>query len=729
MATEEKVPSIYHDRAAIGSSDELDEYGVWVKIEPQDVSDLSGLSFPESLKLPDFDIDLDFDKAAGSADDGISFPGTEDISFDDSIPADESPDSGTGGLIDSGDTAYDGDNEIGIENFDDLEAVRKDIFEPRTDKTALRSGNDDLSTRLLMKIAEELNSIKGELSGLKSELASVRGEIAPVPPAAAEPENGSFFDEDEDEKIALTGDELDNILHTADFTEEAGTDASEGLTEEDIAVLSDSDFAVPPSETNEPALASNTEFEEPETLKQFQEEGAVPVTGTPDDTSYLENDDPLDLSDAVIDEPDLSGTIVENPLEEPSPDALDISLPEFDEISLDEDGFESSKPEEAVPAAENASADLSADAFEEISFDDIGADAETIDISSFGDDSPAESSFGEVSFEDLHSGAGDDILTDEVVPKEDLTFEMLKADAELPIHENTQDNVITDDSFDIISLDDTDEFLLESPAGQEAEGAAGSGNDTDNFIQLDDTIDLTETPKTEGVLNLMDSMDSIELEEKAAGTDDVTGPEETLDPDLGESLDLDDTIELAGIPLETETDAAYPSAAEPEEASKNEDAASILGQIMNQLDVDLPPAEETPEAPPEKPAGEDAASILGQIMGQLENTPAAEKNAPVQDETRVEKKNTPKSRTPLRRKAKPRTPVKTETTVEAPAGAATDKVISTENIPTAIKAELKTVLTYMDQLLESLPEEKIEEFAQSEYFETYKKLFEDLGIE
>jgi hypothetical protein len=49
-------------------------------------------------------------------------------------------------------------------------------------------------------------------------------------------------------------------------------------------------------------------------------------------------------------------------------------------------------------------------------------------------------------------------------------------------------------------------------------------------------------------------------------------------------------------------------------------------------------------------------------------------------------------------------------------------------IPSNLKNELKTVLSYMDQLLESLPEEKIEEFAKSEYFETYKKLFEELGL-
>jgi hypothetical protein len=53
---------------------------------------------------------------------------------------------------------------------------------------------------------------------------------------------------------------------------------------------------------------------------------------------------------------------------------------------------------------------------------------------------------------------------------------------------------------------------------------------------------------------------------------------------------------------------------------------------------------------------------------------------------------------------------------------------SAMNIPAGFKHELKTVLSYMDHLLESLPEEKIEEFAKSEYFDTYKKLFKELGL-
>ena len=49
-------------------------------------------------------------------------------------------------------------------------------------------------------------------------------------------------------------------------------------------------------------------------------------------------------------------------------------------------------------------------------------------------------------------------------------------------------------------------------------------------------------------------------------------------------------------------------------------------------------------------------------------------------------------------------------------------------IPGDLKQEIKSVLSYMDQLLENLPEEKISEFAQSEHFVTYKKLFQELGL-
>ena len=63
-----------------------------------------------------------------------------------------------------------------------------------------------------------------------------------------------------------------------------------------------------------------------------------------------------------------------------------------------------------------------------------------------------------------------------------------------------------------------------------------------------------------------------------------------------------------------------------------------------------------------------------------------------------------------------------------PSAPAPTKSAQPEQDGDRLKTEIKTVLSYLDKLLDSLPEEKIEEFARSKYFDTYKKLFEELGL-
>jgi hypothetical protein len=43
-------------------------------------------------------------------------------------------------------------------------------------------------------------------------------------------------------------------------------------------------------------------------------------------------------------------------------------------------------------------------------------------------------------------------------------------------------------------------------------------------------------------------------------------------------------------------------------------------------------------------------------------------------------------------------------------------------------SDLKRLLSYLDKLLESLPEDRIDEFARSEYFELYRKVFERFDL-
>ncbi|GHV76122.1 hypothetical protein AGMMS49942_09430 [Spirochaetia bacterium] len=257
-----KNPSIYDDRSSIGSSEELDEYGVWVKVSPED--------FVETRKADDVDL--------------------EELSVDleeQSLEVSE--------LLDYSD--------------DDLETLGEEMQIPEEEDEEEDEGlpASDLSTQLLMKIADELASIKGELSDLKSELSVIRSE---KPVGNANEKGDDFFDEDNDDKIALTGDELNNILHTADFTEETGADAGENLGDDFEDIL------------DTPDALADFEAKDTEDLKALRENGVEPMTAAPPDTSYLD-EDPL----------------VEEPIDlmaEPFPDTVPQDESLFEEVSFDE---------------------------------------------------------------------------------------------------------------------------------------------------------------------------------------------------------------------------------------------------------------------------------------------------------------------------------------------------------------------------------------------------------
>ncbi|MCX7026258.1 MAG: hypothetical protein NT061_01940 [Spirochaetes bacterium] len=50
------------------------------------------------------------------------------------------------------------------------------------------------------------------------------------------------------------------------------------------------------------------------------------------------------------------------------------------------------------------------------------------------------------------------------------------------------------------------------------------------------------------------------------------------------------------------------------------------------------------------------------------------------------------------------------------------------NFDIAVQDDIKRLLAYLDRLLESLPEDKVDEFARSEYFDLYRKVFEHFDL-
>ena len=647
----DKDTSIYRDRGTIGSADELDEYGVWVKSEPQELrgnnegdSAVNEPALPDIEDLPDLDLDLDLDLENSGATDfseirmepmSESVPdipdfnsqesdfdnlmkkddltGFEDIGTLDMDSGETNPEEGSlnelsmEDFLNSSDEPVEGGSSVQAahqeeelldmdidfsdgsdipsldaslnmveeestvelsssngtpemiptsrnEDFDDMQAFDNEVNVSRSNGKDSFPGQDnkmDLSTELLLRIANELSSIKNELSSLKNELTVLRAENrGPAETHTPEPDAAhGFFDEEEDETIALTGDELDNILNTADFTEEAGSDAGEefesGLMGDDFQnktndfpeeLLSDRDDLlgdIDISSGNETVSGNSTQDQEepafeqielddlesvileaPSEIVELMENGVRSMTEAPEDTSYLEIDEvppeALDLSDAVIDEPDLGGlTLEDHVMEEPSLDSIDIDL------ELD-----------ALNSMTNTSNNIS---FEETAFEES-------------------------------------------------------------LHEEAQD------------LTTSDENLL-----------------------LSDEIILSE---------------------------------EHFTPDVPELDELDTEIELGG----------------EESFAKVVPEGFVVDAEEENQSLDLSEADEIETF-------------------DFDETDAT--SSPVE---------------------------------EIPSSFTENESNNREVLPANLRQEVKTVLSYMDQLLESLPESKIEEFARSEYFDTYKKLFEDLGL-
>jgi hypothetical protein len=249
-------------------------------------------------------------------------------------------------------------------DFDDISAVEKELSEqtPETGEDTVVA--NDKSTELLMIIADELSSIKKEISTLKSELSGFKSgavsEQTLQQEGGAVTENSGFFsDDDTDETIALTGDELNNILITADFTEEK----SEEPVSDELSEMSEPltiDLNVSPEPEPEPAIAEvepeiaeaqdeHEDHEIPETLPEtifdvpgFEAEEPVEVSHINtinDDISYL------DGSDSV--EPDLDNVAIEEPeLEIIDFDDEKLEEPELTEFNIDLSDMETGFPPE-----------------------------------------------------------------------------------------------------------------------------------------------------------------------------------------------------------------------------------------------------------------------------------------------------------------------------------------------------------------------------------------------
>ena len=249
------------------------------------------------------------------------------------------------------------------EHFDDLQALEDELASVTSSASGASEAHGQ-SAEILARIEEELRSIRRDLTGLKRELAGLRRPVAEpkgeASGAGAEAA-GKFFDEDEDETIALTGDELDNIQNTAEITE--GAAETPALEEEAPALETLVEADMKTHEAQEDILSYETPILEEDRLAPAEagaaEEVLDELSVEPDEEAGASADLAADL---VLEEfpaaarakaPRRAG-----PASEPAETLAELELEALPEIELAEEGGEPAEMEADLEPVGELEADL-----------------------------------------------------------------------------------------------------------------------------------------------------------------------------------------------------------------------------------------------------------------------------------------------------------------------------------------------------------------------------------
>lgn len=433
-------------------------------------------------------------------------------------------------------------NEIKSDAADSNVEEAIPVDEPVAEPSAASKNTTSVDNSLLQQIVSELSSLKDEMNKLKTNLAEIKTQDNSVSPAAAvaagaagiaagaaiaaavtndadeipetKDEGGFFSGDDEDETIALSFDELDNIMNTAEFSDtvEAGT------TEEEVAAEE------PVVETEEPAI-------EPEAEEPVIEETAVEIEETPSFEESVEET----VEDTVIDESIISSEVestdeidsVDSEIENAISDETDTSL---DDINFDDnqtDNFDFSSEEKLEePKIDEFIPDGNDELFENEELpDEISIPKE--------DDLLVESTSSDF-MDSVKETTDEEEPSTEFVAEETDEVDSLDLPSELPdtiadAAEDTVDAEIQDDDIPTVdkvlgdepvieetveeSADETiEETSVEEPVVEESSTSGASFAEVDNLDNTLSESNLAYLDKTEGD-NASDSIANADLKQ------------------------------------------------------------------------------------------------------------------------------------------------------------------------------------------------------------------------
>ena len=619
---------------------------------------------------------------------------------------------------------------------------------PVTENISANSENANITNTLLQQIFAEITSIKNDVSQLKSDYEEFKTstlnaektlseEIKPEDEKSEE-DNGFFAADDGDDTIALSFDELDNIMNTAEINAETSEPATEEIAEESPALEET-------ASTEEADLTDNFVSPESSDYSDLPEEISIPIhneaseeiTEEPviEEVSELSADEPTieDITEVSTDEPVIED-ITEVPADEPV-------IEDISEVSTAEPAVEDiSEVSTEEPVIEEVS-EVSTDepVIEEVS--EVSTDEPVIeDISEVSTDEPAVEDITEVStdepvIEDITEVSTDEpVIEDitEVSTDEPVIEDITEVSTDEPVIEDiadiTTDEPVIEDISEIATeepvIEDISEVSTDEPVIEELSESTTDEPVIEGITEVstDEPVieDITEVPTDEPVIE-----DITEVSTDEPVIEDITevSTEEPVIEEVSEEIAEEPAVDDS-IFVESEENKTDPLVSENTDFSFDD----IENTLASVDDITTVQSDESSGIVSESFDDVDELSDVldSNIDTAAENVPVetVENSEPVIEETAV-----------------PESEVNTEPAdfgdiddlnndiTESNIDYLTAKDEESDKDNNAdLKKDIKSVLLYMDQLLENLPEDKIIEFANSEEFVTYKKLFSELGL-
>lgn len=638
---------------AAESDDMFENFGGKAASAPAKKENVSDAN-TEEIDLSDFGFDDD-DSNIGMTNgpESAGAPKVEVVNYDMKVSADDDTKTPSVQDVVMGNVESSAETEL-----DEGEAMNTENANDNTGKDSLEI--NEKGKEILEQIMGELSSLKDEIKNLKNDFADLKDRptvaagTAPVPAAetsAPKEENTGFFgaDDDGDDTIALSGNELTNILSSAEFSTE------DGATEEGASVEASFD--------QEPLV----------------EDGMEPES-----------------DESSIGGEDITMSFNESDMEEPTIDSTEIT-PEDLAGTTDEFGEENVLPEEiSVPK----------------SGDDITVESSSSDLmdSVVNTDELQESAPTET----INEEALDEIMQEDVSIADSLNDEK--------IDYMRQD---VDNNDDIVSVDD---IVKENVSLQE---------DTDDVsVSVGDDIN-----------SAFEEADALESEIADTALAEKDAYENSVSDIMKENISLQDDADNVSVSVGDDIQEAFKEADATEsdivdDALAEKDAYENSKSLEEEFNLDDSDNEEpVPETLDESVLAAPAATAESgddEIDLSIFDEPAAEESADSAVETSEPTIADDNFEETTIAESSVEEPV-VEEPLSADAGASAfaasaaetaveDSASEKTSISKNLKSEIVSVLSYMDQLLENLPEDKITEFAKSEHFVTYKKLFDELGL-